>query len=321
MSPIVDDTSSLTSLPATSPSQPPGQQQSQASRSPAPSFSPSLSPRPGPRPRRGDEAAGASGSATTQGGKRKREKTSWIWTHGQEVDVDGADYWRCSLCLNRAEPKQYKVSAGTRAPATHLKEKHGVEEEINRKARRLEERKANIEQAVETTQRIQKRKAVGIIEAPGEGKSSGPSSLEWNEDVHKALLVSVSSSTGGGPRWIWIRARLGRWSPGDIFSDAHEWASRARVESSVVGEGGALASGGQWRRVVSRTVAQRKTGGVKGRVYSRTVEARSSVARRFRGKKILARSSAAARILDSCASLDILEAVEGLKSFNRRRRL
>jgi hypothetical protein len=72
MSSIVDATSSLTSLPATSPSQPPGQQQSQASRSPAASFSPTLSPRP--RPRRGDEAAGASGSATTQGGKRKREK-------------------------------------------------------------------------------------------------------------------------------------------------------------------------------------------------------------------------------------------------------
>jgi hypothetical protein len=68
-------------------------------------------------------------------------------------------------------------------------------------------------------------------------------------------------------------------------SDAHEWASRGRVESSVVGEGGALASGVEWRRVVSRIVAQWQTSGVKGRVYSRTVEARSSVARRFRGKK------------------------------------
>jgi hypothetical protein len=86
-------------------------------------------------------------------------------------------------------------------------------------------------------------------------------------------------------------------------SDAHEWASRGRVESSVVGEGGALASAGEWRRVASRAVAQRKTSGVKGRVQSRTVEARLSVARRFRGKKILARPSASARILDSCASL------------------
>jgi hypothetical protein len=77
--------------------------------------------------------------------------------------VDGAAYWRCSLCSNRAQPKQYKVSAGTRAPATHLKEKHAVEEEINRKARRLEAQKGNIEQAVETTQRIQKLKAVGLI--------------------------------------------------------------------------------------------------------------------------------------------------------------
>jgi hypothetical protein len=187
MSSIFDDTSSLTSLTVTS--EPPEntgrlQQESQASTSPAPSLSPS------PR-----EAAGA---PTTHGGKRKREKTSWIWTHGQEVDVDGAAYWRCSLCSNRAQPKQYKVSAGTRAPATHLKENHAVEEEINRKARRLEARKGNIEQAVETTQRIQKLKAVGLIEAPGEGKSSGSSSLEWNEDVHKALLVGVSSSASGG---------------------------------------------------------------------------------------------------------------------------
>jgi hypothetical protein len=94
-------------------------------------------------------------------------------------------------------------------------------------------------------------------------------------------------------------------SKDDVPSDAHEWASRGRVESSVVGEGGALASGGEWRRVVSRTVAQGKTSGVKGRVYSRTVEARWSVARRFRGKKILARPSTLARILDSCASLDV----------------
>jgi hypothetical protein len=68
-------------------------------------------------------------------------------------------------------------------------------------------------------------------------------------------------------------------SPSTICSDAHEWASRGRVESSVVREGGALASAGEWRRVASRTVAQRKTSGVKGRVSSRTVEARSSVAR------------------------------------------
>jgi hypothetical protein len=81
--------------------------------------------------------------------------------------VDGAAYWRCSLCSNRAQPKQYKVSAGTRAPATHLKEKDAVEEEINRKAKRLEAQKGNIEQAVETTQRIQKLKAVGLIEASG----------------------------------------------------------------------------------------------------------------------------------------------------------
>jgi ABC-type transport system involved in cytochrome bd biosynthesis fused ATPase/permease subunit len=105
--------------------------------------------------------------------------------------VDGAAYWRCSLCSNRTQPKQYKVSAGTRAPATHLKEKHAVEEEINRKARRLEARKGNIEQAVKTMQRIQKLKAVGLIGPPGEGKSTGSSSLDWNEEIHKALLVSV----------------------------------------------------------------------------------------------------------------------------------
>jgi hypothetical protein len=112
--------------------------------------------------------------------------------------VDGAAYWRCSLCSNRAqlEPKQYKVSAGTRAPATHLKEKHAVEEEINRKAKRLEVQKSNIEQAVETTQRIQKLKAVGLTGPPGEGpagegKSTGASSQEWNEAVHKALLVRL----------------------------------------------------------------------------------------------------------------------------------
>jgi ABC-type transport system involved in cytochrome bd biosynthesis fused ATPase/permease subunit len=100
-------------------------------------------------------------------------------------------YWQYSLCSNRAQPKQYNVSAGTRAPATRLKEKHAVEEEINRKAKRLEVQKGNIEQAVQTTQRIQKLKAVGLIGPPGEGKSTGSSSLEWNEEIHKALLVSV----------------------------------------------------------------------------------------------------------------------------------
>jgi hypothetical protein len=197
MSSFVDDTSSLSAT-----SQPPGRQESQASRSPAPRS----------RPRSRDEAAGT--PATTQGGTRKREKTSWIWTHGQEVDDDGALYWRCSLCSN-TQPKKYKVSAGTRAPATHLKEKHGVEEEINRKARRLEERQANIEQAVESTQRIQKRKAVGLIEAPAAPRA-GKSSVEWNEDVHKALLVSVSSSAGGGRRWIESRARRGGGGPRGI---------------------------------------------------------------------------------------------------------
>jgi hypothetical protein len=112
------------------------------------------------------------------------------------VSVDGAAYWQCSLWENRAEPKQYKVSAGTRAPAIYLKEKHAVEEEITRKAKRLEVQKGNIEQAVETTQRIQKPKAVGLIRPPGGGGKStggGSSSQEWNEDVHKALLVSVRS--------------------------------------------------------------------------------------------------------------------------------
>jgi hypothetical protein len=80
--------------------------------------------------------------------------------------------------------------------AIHLKEKHAVEEEINRKAKRLEVQKGNIEQAVETTQRIQKLKAVGLIIPPGGGGKStagGSSSQQWNEDVQKALLVSVRS--------------------------------------------------------------------------------------------------------------------------------
>jgi hypothetical protein len=85
--------------------------------------------------------------------------------------------------------------------AIHLKEKHAVEEEINRKAKRLEVQKGNIEQAVETTQRIQKLKAVGLLIGPpgGGGKSTagGSSSQEWNEDVHKALLVSVRSGAFG----------------------------------------------------------------------------------------------------------------------------
>jgi hypothetical protein len=32
------------------------------------------------------------------------------------VLVDGAAYWQCLLCENRAEPKQYMVSAGTHSP-------------------------------------------------------------------------------------------------------------------------------------------------------------------------------------------------------------
>jgi hypothetical protein len=63
------------------------------------------------------------------------------------------------------------------------------------------------------------------------------------------------------------------------------------------------------------TMAQRKTSGVKGRVYSRPVEARSSVARPFRGKKILAMLSASARILDSCASLVCLRILRGKPGF------
>jgi hypothetical protein len=69
------------------------------------------------------------------------KKTSWIWTHGEEVSVDGAAYWQCSLYSNR---KQYKVSAGTHAPAIHLKESHAVQEEINRKAKRPVVQKSNI---------------------------------------------------------------------------------------------------------------------------------------------------------------------------------
>jgi hypothetical protein len=140
MSSFVDDTSSLTSLtsePAEKADRP--RQQSQASN-------PSTSLAPSP---------------TTWPGKRKREKTSWIWTHGEEVSVNGAAYWQCSLCSNRAQPKRYKVSAGTRAPATHLKDKHVVEEEIVRKAQRLVVQKSNIEQAVANVERIRKLKAEG----------------------------------------------------------------------------------------------------------------------------------------------------------------
>jgi hypothetical protein len=72
-----------------------------------------------------------------------------------------------------AEPKQYKVYAGTRAPAIHLKEKHTVEEAINRNAKRHEVQKDTIEQAVETTQRIQKLKAVVLV-GPRELEGSLP---------------------------------------------------------------------------------------------------------------------------------------------------
>jgi hypothetical protein len=116
MSSIVDDTSSLTSLASLAMTSEPAekadrlQQQSQASTSPVSR----LSPR---------EAAGTPViNPTTQRGKRKREKTSWIWTHGEDVSDDGAACWQCSLCSNCAQPKQYNVSDETRAPATHLKE-------------------------------------------------------------------------------------------------------------------------------------------------------------------------------------------------------
>jgi hypothetical protein len=108
--------------------------------------------------------------------------------------VDGAPYWQCSLCTP-GQRKKYKVSAGTRAPANHLKEKHLVEEEINRKVQRLEAQKSNIEQAVESSQRVQKMKAGG--EAPMSRSASGSGALEWNDETHKALLVRCLSSASG----------------------------------------------------------------------------------------------------------------------------
>jgi hypothetical protein len=163
MSSFVDDTSSLTSLRTTEPANEP-------------------SPNPG-------EAAGA----PPPGGKRKREKTSWIWAHGEEVDVDGAPYWQCSHCSSEPKPKRYKVSAGTHSPAIHLKEKHGVEEDISRKAKRLEVQKSNVEQAAEAAQLMQKRQAVGLPETAGEGSHA------WNADTHKQLLVFLEAPVTVGP--------------------------------------------------------------------------------------------------------------------------
>jgi hypothetical protein len=99
------------------------------------------------------------------------KKTSWIWAHGEEVAIDGAPYWQCSHCSS--EPKRYKVSAGTHSPAIHLKEKHGVAEDISRKAKRLAVQKSNVEQAAEAAQRMQKRQVVGVPETPGKAPIHG----------------------------------------------------------------------------------------------------------------------------------------------------
>jgi hypothetical protein len=45
------------------------------------------------------------------------------------------------------------------------------------------------------------------------------------------------------------QSRVTTVSTSYLTSDAHEWASRARGESRVVGECGPLASRGEWRRV------------------------------------------------------------------------
>jgi hypothetical protein len=121
--------------------------------------------------------------------KRKREKTSWVWKHGEERTIDGADWWVCNLCPNRSTPKRYKVSSGTRAPASHLKEKHGKEEEINRKVQRLEERKNHIAAAFENAERLKKVKGL-LANSPGASSNQTGHSL-WNPDTHKALLVRL----------------------------------------------------------------------------------------------------------------------------------
>jgi hypothetical protein len=73
--------------------------------------------------------------------------------------------------------------------------------------------------------------------------------------------------------WLFIKRHLGPMNDGFLgsglavqVSDSHEWASRARGESRVVEQCGPLASGGEWRRVASRTVAQRKMSGGSRRV-------------------------------------------------------
>jgi hypothetical protein len=78
MSSFVDDTSSLTTLTATQ-------------------------PRTSESAEAADPAEVAEASTAPVGGKQKRKRTSWIWTHGEEVSVDGAAYWQCSLCENRVE--------------------------------------------------------------------------------------------------------------------------------------------------------------------------------------------------------------------------
>jgi hypothetical protein len=94
------------------------------------------------------------------------------------------------MCVNRSNPKQYKVSSGTRAPTVHLKERHSIEEETNRKVQRLGVLKDNIAQAFETAEWVQKLKAVGL-DGPYVGLPGGRSTVHWNKDTHKALLVGL----------------------------------------------------------------------------------------------------------------------------------
>jgi hypothetical protein len=87
------------------------------------------------------------------------------------------DIWRGGACqwsrllavfalFGPHHPKLYKASAGTRAPWTHLKDKHAGQEENSRKAQPLEVQQSNIEQAVENVARIRKLEAVGLVGPP-----------------------------------------------------------------------------------------------------------------------------------------------------------
>ena len=75
-----------------------------------------------------------------------RPKTSPIWLYAANLTATGAapqnssgkQIWRCKVCLEQGKlhPKEFILTGGTRAPAKHLREDHGLSISSSRDAKR-----------------------------------------------------------------------------------------------------------------------------------------------------------------------------------------